>query len=125
MKKETIEKYSNLIRTDCYFAVLHKFEEKNRDAHFEVVTRQWQNSYLSPSWDLLYELKDGKISFEEYFVKLRMQIENDPNAMERLGRLKEMVLNSKTVFVVCVEKDATKCHRTLVKRMLLEMLDRS
>ncbi|GAH85322.1 unnamed protein product, partial [marine sediment metagenome] len=54
-----------IINTDCYLAVLEKYKEKFSEAHFEVITRS-AKSCLSPSWELLNDVKGNKISFEEY-----------------------------------------------------------
>lgn len=114
------------VRTDCYLAVSKKFKEKYPDAHFEYVSRSRFNSILSPSVDLLidagiYKKSDGtknpKMSWQDYKSAFKKEIKNNTKALERLKELKEMA-NEKTVFLVCFEKDASECHRSILKEMI-------
>jgi uncharacterized protein YeaO (DUF488 family) len=112
------------IRVDCYVAVLERFMHEYPNAVFEVITRQTFSphhtmpSVLSPTWDLLNAAKSEKWPIERYFVELGKQFDRDPDAQEELFRLRTIVRSGKTLFLVCFEKDATKCHRTFVKNLL-------
>lgn len=107
-----------MIRTDCYYAVLNKFKKEYPDAHFECVMRQKFNSVLSPTWDLLNTAKTQKWPIDDYYKALGRQIQHDPVALVRLEFLRDLVRKGKTVFIVCFEKDALICHRTLIKEFI-------
>jgi hypothetical protein len=113
------------IRTDCYVSVYDKFKAENPDAHFEVITRKTipaightKPSVLSPTWPLLDKIKKEKWDMPRYYAELGKQIMKDPDAIYRLEVLACMVRQGKTVFLVCYEKDAAKCHRTYIKALL-------
>jgi hypothetical protein len=113
-----VEMKKGTIRTDCYYAVLDKFKKEYPDAHFECAMRQWFSSVLSPTWDLLNAAKTQKWPIEDYYAALGRQIRHDPVALARLEFLRDLVRKGKTVFIVCVEKDASICHRTLIKELI-------
>jgi hypothetical protein len=112
------------IRLDCYVAVIEKFKKEYPDAIFEVITRQvfppWHiiPSVLSPTWELLTTAKREQWPIDQYFNELSKQFINDTVARKELIRLRDIARSGKTVFLVCVEKDASKCHRTLVKKLI-------
>lgn len=113
------------IRTDCYLVKLNDFRNQYPTAHFEVVTYR-KRGPLSPSRDFLikagiYPKKDGtknnKIPFEEYKKLYIQEIMENPDAIKRLLFLKELSKKC-LVFLVCYEKDAAKCHRSIVKELI-------
>lgn len=113
------------IRTDCYLALLKRFRERYPNAHFEVITSR-SSSPLKPSKELLINAgimkkRDGSknpmMPFNEYSILLKEEIRKNQEAWKRLKELKEMS-KKKTVFLVCYEKDSSKCHRTLIKEMI-------
>ncbi|MFX0137237.1 MAG: DUF488 family protein [Candidatus Hodarchaeota archaeon] len=105
-----------MIRIDCYMAVLKKYMKGYPNAIFEIITRD-RNHPLSPSWKLLKKLKAGLVSFEQYKNALLEEINNREAAQQKLVELKEISKNH-TVFLVCYEKDATKCHRSIIKALV-------
>ena len=107
-----------MIRTDCYLAVLKKFKEKYPSAHFEVITR-YANHVLSPSWELLRQAKEENWSFKRYKEALLKELLNNNAALEKIKKLKN-ISRRKVLFLVCYEKDASKCHRTIVKELIKE-----
>lgn len=107
------------IRLDCYLAILDKMKKQYPDAHFEVITRTAQ-SVLSPSFKLLRIAKAG-MKFEIYKIALTDELLRSEKAQMRLRKLKE-IASKKLVFLVCFEKDATRCHRSLIKEMILDLV---
>lgn len=79
---------------------------------------------LSPSKELLWAFKDKKISRKEYIGRFKREIWSRPDAIEKL---KELFAKSKTVdvYLVCYEKDAAHCHRSILLEMAhaLELLE--
>lgn len=107
------------VRVDCYHAVMARYRAANPDAVIAPITRQFENSPLSPSWDLLHRAKREKWAYDRYCKNLEAEFESNPESERELDRLADLYLSGKSVFLVCVEKDAAVCHRSLVK-MLLE-----
>lgn len=106
-----------IINTDCYLRVLEKYKAKLPDAHFEVITRM-EESLLSPSWELLNYAKENKISFEEYKERFLKELKQRPFVVEKLRTLKR-IGKDRLIFLVCFEKDASKCHRSIVRDILM------
>lgn len=111
--------YDDPVKLDCYMSILPAVREHIPLAHFEIVTRQGANSPLSPSWDLLNAAKAGEITWDEYKTRLRAEIASRIEAKMLLSRLKT-ISRERLVFPVCFEKDPTKCHRSLVKELIIE-----
>lgn len=106
-----------IINTDCYLGVLKEYKTRFFNAHFEVITRM-EESCLSPSWALLNYAKEYKISFEEYKERFLRELKKRPFALEKLRNLKR-IGKDRVIFLVCLEKDASKCHRSIVKDILM------
>lgn len=106
-----------IVNTDCYLVLLKKYKETYADAHFEVIT-QTAKSCLSPSKELLNYAKENKITFHEYKVRFLKEIRESPIAIKRLKLLKQ-IAKDRMIFLVCFEKDASKCHRSIIKEILL------
>jgi uncharacterized protein YeaO (DUF488 family) len=111
------------IRIDCYVSVSADYLKYYKSAHFEFIIRKqlpntnYGNHVLSPSWNLLKKVKDEHIGFEEYARMLITEINANYAARKRLLELKE-ISKTKTLFLVCFEKDPNECHRSLVKKMI-------
>jgi uncharacterized protein YeaO (DUF488 family) len=116
------------IRTDCYVSVSKEYMKYYKNAHFEFIVRmevqytQWGNHVLSPSWNLLKKVKDEHMEFEEYSRKFIDEINNSFAARKRLLELKT-IAKTKTLFLICFEKDPQVCHRSLVKKMIESLED--
>jgi uncharacterized protein YeaO (DUF488 family) len=115
------------LRTDCYAAVIGKFRRNYPKAHFECVMRYPPSVHLnmapgilSPSPALLMSGKKGQISFTEYGEKLYRELFTNPQAIRRMKELK-VLAKSQLVFLVCVEKDASQCHRSLLKNWIEQL----
>ncbi|MFX1453861.1 MAG: DUF488 domain-containing protein [Promethearchaeota archaeon] len=119
------------IRVDCYITKLEEYQRYNPNSHFEIITNTKYledqiESPLAPSNELLieagiYEKPDGsknpEMPFELYAEKFIEEILNNPKAMNRIKELRE-ILKEKDVFLVCVERDPTYCHRNIIKSVM-------
>lgn len=105
------------IRIECYLAVLKKFKKRYPEAYFEVITRT-SKSVLAPSKELLYKAKYvEKMDFDEYRALYLAEIFNNSDALKRIEELRE-IAKEKLLFLVCYEKDSSKCHRSILKDVM-------
>ena len=83
-----------------------------RSAAHEYVRR------LGPSRDLLQGFKRGEISWDVYKERYlqEMQEEDARGEIRRLANLAQR----ETVTILCVCKDESKCHRTLLRELIFE-----
>jgi uncharacterized protein YeaO (DUF488 family) len=74
-------------------------------------------SLKEPSKALFKEfLKDKRIGWKEYERKFRLEIKNNPNALNALNALRTLV-NTRNVTILCHCIDEKRCHRTIIKQM--------
>jgi uncharacterized protein YeaO (DUF488 family) len=66
-------------------------------------------SVLSASKELIADYKEGRISWQEFEVRFRKEILDNPKAVTELNRLKE-ISQTKDVYLICYEKNYP-CHR--------------
>jgi len=104
---------------ETYLAILSKMREKHPDAYFIVVTRT-AASPLSPSWELLNKAKADKWGFKKYREYFISEIESNRTAREAMKYIKE-ISKRQDVYLVCYEKDAKKCHRSILIEMINEL----
>ena len=104
------------IRIDCYLARLKDFKKEFPNCHFEIITRT-AKSPLSPSWKLLKKAKDSNMPFKTYLHLLSIELENNVEAQKRIKELAE-ISRERDVFLVCYEKDSSKCHRIYIKDLI-------
>lgn len=105
------------IRIECYLAILKRYKKTFPEAYFEVITRT-SKSVLSPSKELLYRAKYiEKMDFGMYRALFLKEILNNPKALKRIEELRE-IAKEKLVFLICYEKDSSKCHRSIVKDII-------
>jgi len=73
---------------------------------------------LGPSRDLLHDFKKGEISWDTYKERYlqEMQEEDARREIQRLANLAQR----ETVTILCMCKDESKCHRTLLRDLILE-----
>lgn len=120
------------IRTDCYSAVLPKFRKQYPRAHFEVVMRfpytvgliDYGPSELSPSKNLLQRYKRENLSFDAFIDLFKTEIFANYLAIERMRKLQQLS-QTKLVFLVCCERDASQCHRSYLKQWILDCVGKS
>jgi len=112
---------------ESYFANVKNLPQ---EAHKEYVTRARFNSILAPSAKLLIEAgifkktdgsKNPKMPFDQFRVKYEKEILANPAAIERMRFLKELA-EQMDVYLICMEKSALFCHRSILKTMI-ECLD--
>lgn len=117
------------IRTDCYLAVAKKYKENFPDAHFEYVMRARFNSILAPTVSLLIKAgiyktangtKNEKMSWKQYKKEFIREIIHNKDAIKRIKELIE-IAKEKTIFLICMEKDPSECHRTILQELMLSL----
>ena len=82
-------------------------------AIIHYVMRKRGNDEVAPSETLLLLGKKGLISWEEYAQNYLMDIRDDSDAYNFMFNVAEDSKNLE-VILVCFEKDANHCHRTLL-----------
>ena len=103
------------IHTDVYLWV-YKNKSRDPNAKYYIITRT-VNSLLSPSRMLLNIYKNGFISWEKYKELLVKELLENPRAVQKMREIKKEAL-TKDVYLVCYEKDASQCHRSIVKDLI-------
>jgi uncharacterized protein YeaO (DUF488 family) len=73
---------------------------------------------LGPSRDLLRGFKRGEISWDTYKDRYLQEMQEE-DARAEIRRLANLV-QRETVTILCVCKDESKCHRTLLRDLILE-----
>jgi uncharacterized protein YeaO (DUF488 family) len=106
-----------------YVANVNKMKVQFPNAVYIAVTRGrprfkyslWIKD-LAPSEQLKYGYKNGIITWEEYVLRFTEEMKSD-NAQRALNNVRELVTGS-DVFLVCFEKDPSKCHRSILINMI-------
>ena len=73
---------------------------------------------LGPSRDLLHGFKRGEISWDVYKERYLKEMQEE-DARAEIRRLANLV-QRETVTILCVCKDESKCHRTLLRELIFE-----
>ena len=73
---------------------------------------------LGPSRDLLHGFKRGEISWDVYKERYLKEMQEE-DARAEIRRLANLV-QRETVTILCVCKDESRCHRTLLRDLILE-----
>ncbi len=121
------------ISVSCYLAKLEEYKKRYPLAHFEIITntnylKTEERTSLAPTDELLiksgiYTKSDGtfnkKLPFTEYAKLFVKEINNNPKALQRIQELRE-IANQQDIFLVCVEQDASQCHRSIIKNIILK-----
>lgn len=76
-------------------------------------------SILSASLDLFHDYKRGRINWEEFDVRFRKEILNNPKAIAEMKRLKELS-KDKDVYLMCYEKNYP-CHRFILLDLIKDL----
>ena len=118
------------IRVDCYMSKLKDYIERINTFNLkhcvfvDVTNRQYAQNIahvkhlriLAPSTQLLKRSKAENWDFEKYkkaYVK-EMHLGNRQEQIQRLAFLAK----HHTIFLLCVEKDPSECHRTILKEII-------
>jgi uncharacterized protein YeaO (DUF488 family) len=102
---------------ETYKRNIRNIREKDPGAVFIDVTRT-SNSPLSPSWSLLNDYKQKKITWNEYVSRFKA----DMNNLDVTDELRDIAKQSltKNVYLVCFE-NSNECHRFILISMILEL----
>lgn len=71
---------------------------------------------LAPSYELLNDYKNGKISWEEYEERYKAEVLSELDQKEVAAELAELVNGAGDPALMCWEK--TRCHREIVAKWL-------
>ena len=77
------------------------------------VARKRGNDVVAPSQKLLADAKAAKIGWQEYKENYLADLRSSEDAYEWMKKVAKETKNL-DVILVCFEKDATHCHRTLL-----------
>lgn len=103
------------------------------DGHRVLATRYWPRGIsknavdeyvadLAPSRALLHQYRDGQLTWEvfrnQYLIEMRSE-----TARGELHRLAK-IARSEAITVMCVCRDETRCHRGLLRKLIVESDDR-
>jgi len=92
---------------------LRVFPNELKETIFKYIMRNRGNNEVAPSKELLTSARNGKISWEEYSEKYTAQIRDSLLAHIWMRKVAEETQRANVV-LICFEKDASRCHRTLL-----------
>ena len=141
----TLNQFCNLptkkigFSTKCYHAKFMDYFNAFPEAHFEIISLKIPAStflkeqlifkknviwspVLAPTEDLLLWMKQNKPTFRNYTLQFKLQILNDKKAIERMKELIQ-IAQKKQVFLICYEKDASQCHRSLILKEIYHIIN--
>ncbi|MFW6130110.1 MAG: DUF488 family protein [Atribacterota bacterium] len=98
---------------ESYLANLKNLPENAMKIHV------YRPNLLSPSKELLWSYKLGKIDWKEYERRFRKQIIDNPKAMTQLGLI-STASKKRDVYLICYEK-YYPCHRFILIEMIKEL----
>jgi uncharacterized protein YeaO (DUF488 family) len=84
-----------------------------------IKVRVARPSVLSPSKELFYDYKEGRISWQEFEDRFRKEMTSNPTAIAELKRLKELS-REQDVYLICYEK-TYPCHRFILIDLIKEL----
>lgn len=90
-----------------YLAKKHTYSKD--EVH--IVVTATAKSVLAPSWNLLNDIKAGKITWGEYIKRYVKEMDN-PEAIKEMLRIRQLA-EIKTVRLICYEKEYP-CHRFIL-----------
>jgi uncharacterized protein YeaO (DUF488 family) len=79
---------------------------------------EWRKE-LGTDPELIRLWKRGAISWEEFSRRYEAQISSDPKALKSLKELSRRAQNE-TLTLLCSCEEDSRCHRSLLKRMILQ-----
>ena len=99
------------------------------DGYRVLATRYWPRGVsktavdeyvidLAPSRTLLHQYRDGQLTWDRFTNQYlrEMRSETARRELHRLAKLSR----SGTITVMCVCKDEARCHRSLLRRLIVE-----
>jgi uncharacterized protein YeaO (DUF488 family) len=85
----------------------------------DITVKNNKNHVLAPTWDMVMELKNGKISWEEYKAKYIGLLEKRFRTRKKeFESLIQMEQAKEIYWFVCFCKDENFCHRKLAKEFI-------
>lgn len=110
------------IRTRCVYET-----PSEADGHRVLATRYWPRGIskdaiddyvidLAPSRALLHQYRDGHLTWHVFRNQYLIEM-NSETARAELHRLAK-VARDQTITVMCVCKDDSRCHRTLLRQLI-------
>ena len=113
-----------------YTTYLSKLKNIPENALKLIITRfppkylnlnEYPNTYivkqLAPSIQLLTHYKQNN-NWEWYVKEFQLEMQTRKDMIKAINRLKEILDDEEDVYLICYEKDYTKCHRNLIARKL-------
>ncbi len=113
-----------------YTTYLSKLKNIPENALKLIITRfppkylnlnEYPNTYivkqLAPSIQLLTQYKKNN-NWEWYVKEFQLEMQTRKDMIKAINRLKEILDDEEDVYLICYEKDYTKCHRNLIARKL-------
>lgn len=75
---------------------------------------------LSPTSTLLWDYKEGRITWPEYTIELIRQLSTNQMSVKCLNRIFELLEDGTDVWLVCYENlnKGLPCHRTIVANII-------
>jgi uncharacterized protein YeaO (DUF488 family) len=114
---------------ETYFANIKKLRKDNRLAEFVCVSRAkaWfatcdkRYTTLAPSQELYEDYKNNRISWADYTVRFKNEMNSSRYAQKYMRELAE---SSKRhdVFLVCWEGKGKNCHRYILLEMIEQLV---
>lgn len=101
-----------------YLALLKKYPSDER----KIVVTRTAHSVLAPSEELLWDIKDKKITWEEYEKRFREEMKSSSEAQYMMGEIIGLLYTT-NVRLICYEKKYP-CHRFILIDMIKEMKER-
>ncbi|TAK56198.1 MAG: DUF488 family protein [Dehalococcoidia bacterium] len=78
---------------------------------------------LAPTRELLHAFKDGEIGWPEYEKRYLAEMEGD-RQREEIARIAGLA-QTETVTVMCMCKDERMCHRSLLRTLIEQEMERT
>jgi uncharacterized protein YeaO (DUF488 family) len=72
---------------------------------------------LSPSKNLLLDYKENKIDFQLFEKLFRKEITRNKHVIEICRIIAKETYEGKEIILLCYEKDESKCHRRLIRKI--------
>lgn len=99
------------------------------DGHRVLATRYWPRGVskesideyvieLAPSRALLHQFREGQLTWDQFANQYRSEMRSE-TARREVHRLAKLA-RGQTVTVMCVCKDETHCHRSLLRELIAE-----
>lgn len=105
---------------DAYKVIISRYLPST--FHVNKKNREYHVPDLAPSHSLLKEYKDGVCSWDDFVQAYNREMESSPFTTQAIQALVQTIKEHRDddIFLICYEKDANKCHRSLLASFLKE-----